>query len=1143
MEHNWFTWLLYGKRKLKRLIRKGPLDELIQFMKDNDNDKNYFVYDSMDRVLSKFNISRYDFNRFLNKDGTFNGNKAVLVSPRIQDFLKQQGIHWEASFSEEELAQASNFRKFTSTWKAKDIAKIGCILTEKLGNDNMTFSDIFDGVEVKSNFMDTFLVKCYSYFTNYGSYCAYFPKWWFDKKFVKKFYGDKMGELLSKIDVLKKNSNMDEYQNIVTSLILQGKLTKDNIDEILEIDGFYIYPKDKFYELIDPFAVINRDILLDENGEILPIVVKNMTPLELTLFKMNLYSYSLFNINDLNDSRMNIDFNKLFRFSKDGKIMLNEIYFNDFKDKVVLVNLFRFLDKQGPDTLEEYDFEKIGISESIFRMFLEICCQRGVGAEIIIKKIMSDKNLLKLEGEEANNLYNVFNSLLDHMTKSNSKELNRFFCDILTQILKNPGNYEEKISQIEDVFIHNDLPEIAKRFLIYKIMYPEFDYEGYHISPTLANSNNFQRDMIIFGDLIRIAAESNNLSLREYMNNIERGNALYSLIQSGEVDIDSLDDKNRKLMNEFLKHLEAVYNQTMAGKKEPVKLSGDMKEDLNMMYQLFGTTSSYDLPDRIVRMFGYYANINSFKQLRDMMDEAVKRADQRGRELARKELILEEGDFLKGIGDATYLYDILQNGSVAKEFLGAGSPGSDSTPLDTDVSRIGKGRKVKTLIDESYSGSYGPVWFVVKNDGRFTMTREEIDEKSTAKCLGKEVFKTDDQWGIRTGFGSTDIDYIIIDPVITKEDKDCLSDEELAAKRRLVTDTKFAIVLNGFYIPVFDKNTGNLLFTPEEYDFLRSKMAGLSRYGMGDFEFSPNLDNVPDYDNNALIADSVSKRFHINHFVEETMAGIGLGFSPTQSENLELGVVDLIDTGSTGRGTNTEVSSDFDFIMRIDVSEDPERIGKAICDGLGLDYDAEMENNHILGSENLRLKGVSIPGLDTPVDIDISIVKKDEMDFYSTDECLKDRLENIRRQDPDKYQRVLDNIIYAKKIMKENDCYKPYHSPDSQGGLGGVGIENWVLQNGGSFTDACRTFVEAATTKDGRVLSFEEFKNNYKIFDFGRNFYGKGYDEFVSNNMTEKGYRAMVKACKKHLSLQDTTTKTRSTSFTDTYEEEKSTRK
>ena len=40
MEHNWFTWLLYGKRKLKRLIRKGPLDELIQFMKDNDNDKN-----------------------------------------------------------------------------------------------------------------------------------------------------------------------------------------------------------------------------------------------------------------------------------------------------------------------------------------------------------------------------------------------------------------------------------------------------------------------------------------------------------------------------------------------------------------------------------------------------------------------------------------------------------------------------------------------------------------------------------------------------------------------------------------------------------------------------------------------------------------------------------------------------------------------------------------------------------------------------------------------------------------------------------------------------------------------------------------------------------------------------------------------
>ena len=86
-----------------------------------------------------------------------------------------------------------------------------------------------------------------------------------------------------------------------------------------------------------------------------------------------------------------------------------------------------------------------------------------------------------------------------------------------------------------------------------------------------------------------------------------------------------------------------------------------------------------------------------------------------------------------------------------------------------------------------------------------------------------------------------------------------------------------------------------------------------------------------------------------------------------------------------------------------------------------------------------------------------------------------------------------------------------------QGGLGGVGIENWILQNGGSFIDAANSFVEAA---NGR--NFDEFKKVYQIWDFGDNHLAErrgmySHDNFVFNNMSEDGYQKMVQALKEYL--------------------------
>ena len=96
--------------------------------------------------------------------------------------------------------------------------------------------------------------------------------------------------------------------------------------------------------------------------------------------------------------------------------------------------------------------------------------------------------------------------------------------------------------------------------------------------------------------------------------------------------------------------------------------------------------------------------------------------------------------------------------------------------------------------------------------------------------------------------------------------------------------------------------------------------------------------------------------------------------------------------------------------------------------------------------------------------------------------------------------------------MKEAGAYKPNRGDTPQGGLGGVGVENWILQNGGSFLQAATSFLEASKGK-----SFEEFQKTYKIWNFGSNHLAikngtYPHNNFVVDNMSEEGYEKMRSA-------------------------------
>lgn len=80
-----------------------------------------------------------------------------------------------------------------------------------------------------------------------------------------------------------------------------------------------------------------------------------------------------------------------------------------------------------------------------------------------------------------------------------------------------------------------------------------------------------------------------------------------------------------------------------------------------------------------------------------------------------------------------------------------------------------------------------------------------------------------------------------------------------------------------------------------------------------------------------------------------------------------------------------------------------------------------------------------------------------------------------------------------------------------QGGMGGIGVENWILANNGNLLVAARSFLDAA--KDGSsIVDLKEFVQKYQIIDPGNNLFKPGHENFTEH-LTESGYRAMVEVC------------------------------
>lgn len=118
---------------------------------------------------------------------------------------------------------------------------------------------------------------------------------------------------------------------------------------------------------------------------------------------------------------------------------------------------------------------------------------------------------------------------------------------------------------------------------------------------------------------------------------------------------------------------------------------------------------------------------------------------------------------------------------------------------------------------------------------------------------------------------------------------------------------------------------------------------------------------------------------------------------------------------------------------------------------------------------------------------------KNELDGNLTPGTVKDtgstgRLTNeIGDGDFDFLFKLDNNILLKKDILNRIKEYSP------ESGLCGVGVENWILQNVESFIDVASNFLEIAKNH-----SFEEFKQLYTVWDFGKIIYQKGKENMLT---------------------------------------------
>lgn len=710
----------------------------------------------------------------------------------------------------------------------------------------------------------------------------------------------------------------------------------------------------------------------------------------------------------------------------------------------------------------------------------------------------------------------VYIDIFHKIDDSPSQEIQRLKDSLLSQLLTSQRPAED-YQKIESIFIKNNIPTVGKVFGVFETLYDPKKLESTinsQTSPVLKNASNKKRYYTIYQDLLKIHIESGNRSIKEYAEVLKSGEDLLNRYE--KTGLESLSTLEQEKLKYFVGKLETLLSKSALNTADKAFKGAELEnlsDRINLVREGLKVSPKQTVLERVTEMYLKPAGLKSLDELLKKMYDSKHLADQRGRQIfaqAKKlgdsektKLELKAGDFLKGVNFA-FIENILQNGSVAKEFLGASSD-SDATPLDTDISLIKPGDAetgFKHAIDTSIANGYGEILLALKDRGQYQLT--ETGQPAKVEAGKMELFLTgvlgDRHYGIRTGFPTTEIDFMIVQ-------------DNLVPRAQSLDKLFFEIAQNGFYIPVTD-TTGKVLFTPEMFDQLKQSFAGLDKFDGPTLKYQATTPEQFSHERVSEIAESIpedSKRVDqvtqiIRENIKQSIGNFGVSLRADFDTSI-LGA-ELLDTGSTGRHTNTPGDFDFDFSLKLDAKDfmKSAELAQAIKDTMVFTKDNSHQEAN--GYYQLRLTGVTSIGeirLEKPLDIDIGFASKSDLSVYGSHDAIRDKLNYIKNNNgQEAYDQVIANIILTKQVLKEGHAYKK----QEHGGFGGIGVENWILANNGNMETAFKNFKDAAY-ENGQRLSYSQFQEKYKILDPGINIKFNGHDNFVSI-LKPEGYTAML---------------------------------
>lgn len=705
-------------------------------------------------------------------------------------------------------------------------------------------------------------------------------------------------------------------------------------------------------------------------------------------------------------------------------------------------------------------------------------------------------------------------SIFEKINNSPSAEMKNMAIELSMQIVQGGefSTIDERYEKIDNIFVKNNIPFVGKQAKICEALHPNINTTS-RSSPELhsLHSNNAKR-LLIFKDLLRSSFDSLNSNLEQYLLLFRDGQAVLDKFERGELLVADEEEK----LKYFFKKINALSENTRKTDKfnkfdlENLSLS----DNLQALKENFGVAENQIITEKFESTFLRRVGINDFNEAIQYFDNRRKAVSERNMKLAEAgQIDLSENDLAKGVS-LNYFSSNLDRGIYAPEFVGAESfdaklksKQSDATPWDTDLIMVGA-RSTSEIVGNSTASEFGDAILIIKDRGQFNKTEVgvPIRESSDKPELFKTGIRGEDHFGIRTSFGSTEIDALLI------------KDNVLGNTKQL-DSLKFSIAQKGFYIPICDKD-GKVIFTPDDYNEYKKIFSGIDKYHGGKVELNEDWKNsafaekIKEFTQTNENLGKISKiKDELYSDIENDLRAFEIELHKGRYDDSVVGAK-IIDTGSTGRGAALDSGYDFDFVIKVN-DNDASKIG-SIAEGLKAKYpfDQSYERD---GMVTYRFKSFEKDG--NKIDLDISFVKKSDSEELDANEAVALKYDSIKKQyGEDKLLEVLTNVRYAKKELKNAGCYKKglTGNGEQQGGLGGIGVENWILKNGGDAVVAFREFNKNAY-QDGVLISFNDFKNRYKIFSAGSNIRGGIKAENFVYNMDEVGYQKMAELSKKFI--------------------------